>query len=93
MSDEVFKWIMGAGLVPLIVVGIYMVNGMRELLDMHRHPERTEFGTTGIKEVIQSNTSAFKDLKNWVEWVTGEMGLSPPPPRVRSSTEIGMEKK
>jgi hypothetical protein len=89
MSDEVYKWILGAGLVPLIGVGIYMVSGMRELLYMHRNPDKTEFGTVGIREVIQSNTQAFKDLRVWVEWITKEMGHQAPPPRVRGSTDQG----
>lgn len=82
MNPDILLWIVGVGIVPLLVAAVYIVNGIRELLYMHRHPEKTGFGTEGMREVIEANTKAFKDLSNLVKWLTKEMGHSERPPSV-----------
>ena len=69
-------------LVPLAGAVIYLVYGMRDLLFMHKNPETTEFGTAGMRELITSNTQAFKELTRIVKWLIKEMGHSQPPPTV-----------
>ena len=82
MSAETALWILGAALVPMVAALIYIINGIRDLIYMHRNPEKFEFGTVGVHELIAENTRAFKDMSRWVKWLTEELGHSQPPPQV-----------
>tara|TARA_R110000803_G_scaffold117038_2_gene185585 strand:- start:625 stop:882 length:258 start_codon:yes stop_codon:yes gene_type:complete len=81
MTEEIALWAIGIMTAPAIVGGFYTVNGIRELLSMHRNPERTGFGTVGMHEVINRNSDVIQDLTHYMKWVGEQQtGQKPPPP-------------
>lgn len=50
------------------------------LLDMHKHPEETGFGTVGFRGVIEDNSRAIRELSHYISWsVKTQTGKEPPP--------------
>lgn len=82
MSTETFQWLvvaaLGAGTPALFV----MFWRIARLMRMHEDPESTGFGTIGIKEVIEHNTRAFKQLSYYLQWHTKQTGGDDAPPYV-----------
>lgn len=75
-------WLVGIVATPIAGALIYCVWTLKELMWMHRHPDKTEFGTAGIKEVIGANTEAFNELRECMKWMTAQMGLQEQPPQL-----------
>jgi len=76
-------------LIPFVGICIRWHMMLRELLDMHKNPEKTGFGTIGLEPTlkkldttIEQNTSTFKDMKKWLEWLTDHLDIPKPPPSV-----------
>jgi hypothetical protein len=81
MTVEIALWVVGVSALPCIVAVTYMTAGIRELLEMHRAPERTGFGTVGMQEVIDRNSDVIQDLTHYMKWVGEQQtGQKPPPP-------------
>ena len=40
MTEDIALWAIGIMTAPAVAGGFYTVNGIRELLSMHRNPER-----------------------------------------------------
>ena len=81
------------GLLPVLgIIAAYMLNVRnmtKELLEMHKNPAKTGFGTEGLGEALagveRSNASvadALKDMKHLIEWMIQNNGMPAPPPRV-----------
>ena len=89
MTAETFYWIVSISMVPLVVVVARVYMMLSELLQMHRFPDKTGFGTTGLEEVIKHNTdtfrryaNAFDALVDRMEWLTKQLGVPQPPPKI-----------
>lgn len=89
MSHEIFLYIFGAALVPLVgwtfsltrKVDALLETGKR-LIHMHEHADEYGFGTRNVSQVIEDNTKAMRELSHYVQWWIRHQngGQSPPPP-------------
>jgi hypothetical protein len=84
---EVFLYIIGVTLLPLLGWGVHITWNLKKclfilntLLDMHNNADEHGFGTGGIKDVIEDNTRAIKALTHYITWSARQRGQDPPPP-------------
>ncbi len=88
MTLEILLYIIGAGLIPVIVWAIHSYITQRDiqtkvgkLLEMHENPDVYGFGTVGMKALIEENTRALKALTHYIKWLeVRKTGEEPPPP-------------
>ena len=81
-------WLLRMAILPVIGWGLYITIALGRLVWQHQNPERTGFGTVGLRTLlgqletlIENNNRGTKALVHYIKWMTQETtGKVPPPP-------------